>query len=194
MKVITERESGLADEVIAVLRSHIERLCRLQVNVLVWSSTPCTGGCAWQFIHRRRDGYESYLRQVWRIQQKLFAGFHILCREVEDLPTGCLNPFIAIEWPKTCQYWHWKTIKNFLVKHHREVESSLVHGCAVGLVDQLGVAVRKIWRVDTDLRALREVLQTFRCSGNHKHSESFDLKETQHYPVDMCKRILSCLP
>ena len=42
---ITERENGLADETIAVLRSHIERLCRLTVNVLIWSSIPCTGGC-----------------------------------------------------------------------------------------------------------------------------------------------------
>ena len=191
---ITEKEDGLADETIAILRSHIERLCRLQVCVLVWSSTPCTGGCTWQYIHRQRDGYEKYLKKVWGIQRKLFAGFQVLCREVEDLRDGCLNPFVAIEWPKTCQYWHWRTTKNFLVNHHRELESSLVHGCAVGLVDQRGVPVKKIWRVDTDLHALRELLQDFRCPGNHAHSESFDLKETQHYPVEMCKRILSCLP
>ena len=193
---ITERENGLADETIATLRSHIERLCRLRVCVLVWSSTPCTGGCTWQYLHRQREGYEKYLKKVWGIQRKLFSGFQVLCRQVEDLEEqqGCLNPFVAIEWPRTCQYWHWRTTKNFLLNHHRELESSTVHGCAVGLLDQHGVAVKKTWRVDTDLHVLRELLESFRCNGGHAHSENFDLKETQHYPLEMCKRILSCLP
>ena len=99
-----------------------------------------------------------------------------------------------IEWPRTCQYWHWRTTKNFLLNHHRELESSTVHGYAVGLLDQHGVAVKKTWRVDTDLHVLRELLESFRCNGGHAHSENFDLKETQHYPLEMCKRILSCLP
>ena len=191
---IIERENGLADETIAVLRSHIEQLRSLTVNVLIWWSIPCTGGCTWQYIHRQREGYTSHLRRLWGIQRKLFSGFQVLCREVEGMSVGCLNPLLAIEWPKTCQCWHWKTTKSFLVKHHRVVETAIVHGCSLGLVDQRGVAIRKIWRVDTDLHVLRETLEECRCDGGHPHSESFDLKETQHYTVEMCKKILSCLP
>ena len=130
---ITEREHGLADETIAVLRRRVERLCRSAVNVLIWSSNPCTGGCTWQYIHRQREGYASHLRRLWGIQRELFSGFQVLCREVEGMSAGCLIPFFAIEWPKTCQYWHWKTTKNCLVKHHCVVETSIVHGCSIEL-------------------------------------------------------------
>ena len=40
----TEHENGLLDETTALNRGHVERVCRVRVRVLVWSSTPCTGG------------------------------------------------------------------------------------------------------------------------------------------------------
>ena len=36
-------------------------------------------------FHRQREGYEKYLKKVWGIQRKLFSGFQVLCRQVEDL-------------------------------------------------------------------------------------------------------------
>ena len=191
---ITERENGVLDETIAIVRTHVERLCRLGVNVLIWSSTPCTGGCLWQFTHLERPGHGDYLKKVWGVQRKLWKNFEVICKPVEDMPVGCLNPFVAIEWPKTCQYWHWRTTKKFGFDHHRTLMTSIVHGCAVGMRGRDNLLVKKQWRVDTDLKVLCETLQTFACTKDHPHSADFDLKSTQHYPLDLCRRLVACLP
>ncbi|CAE7605206.1 unnamed protein product [Symbiodinium natans] len=191
---ITERENGVLDETIAIVRTHVERLCRLGVNVLIWSSTPCTGGCLWQFTHLERPGHGDYLKKVWGVQRKLWKNFEVICKPVEDMPVGCLNPFVAIEWPKTCQYWHWRTTKKFGFDHHRTLMTSIVHGCAVEMRGRDNLLVKKQWRVDTDLKVLCETLQTFACTKDHPHSADFDLKSTQHYPLDLCRRLVACLP
>ena len=102
---ITERENGLLDETIALIRGHLERVCMAGVRVLVWSSTPCTGGCVWQFLNRKHEGFMDRLKKVWGIQRKLWKGFEALVSPLSNLPEGCHSPYLAIEWPKTCQYW-----------------------------------------------------------------------------------------
>ena len=77
----------------------------------------------------------------------------------------------------------------------REVFTSLVDGCAVGMVGKDGNPIRKRWRVDCDYdyKPLASSLDTIRCTEDHVHSESFDLRETQHYPLDMCRKVLRSL-
>ena len=48
---VTEEENGLSEETIALLRCFIVRMVEGGVRVLVWSSTPCTGGCLYQNLH-----------------------------------------------------------------------------------------------------------------------------------------------
>ena len=189
-----EREKGLLDETIALIRSHIERACRLGVRVLVWSSTPRAGGCLWQFVKRQRDGYDLYLKKIWGAQRKLWKGFEALVRPLIDLPDDCYSPFLAVEWPKTCQYWHWKATKKTEKNHHRVILTAIVHGCSVGMVGKDGLPVKKQWRIDADLEALKVELSSFVCDGHHEHSSEFDLKETQQYLLERCKRLLRSLP
>ena len=146
---ITERENGLLDETIALIRSHIERACRVGVRVLVWSSTPCAGGCLWQFVNRQRNGYDAYLKKIWGVQRKLWKGFEALVRPLIDLPDDCYSPFLAVEWPKTCQYWHWKATKRTEDNHR--------------VIGKDGLPVKKQWRIDTDLEALKAKLSSFVC-------------------------------
>ncbi|CAE6970586.1 unnamed protein product [Symbiodinium sp. CCMP2592] len=104
-----------------------------------------------------------------------------------------LQPYFAVEWPKTCQYWNWKDVKKTLDSRQREVSSSLVDGCAVGMVGSDGHLVHKRWRIDCDYKPLALRLDTIRCTQDHVHSESFDLRQTQHYPLDMCRVVLRSL-
>ena len=162
------------------------------VRVLVWSSTPCTGGCLSQNLHQGRPGHEARIRKLWGIQRKLWKNLGVLISPVEHVALA-LKPFFAVEWPKTCQYWNWKDVVKTLSSRPREVFTSLVDGCAVGMVGKDGNPIRKRWRVDCDYKPLASSLDTIRCTEDHVHSESFDLRETQHYPLDMCRKVLRSL-
>ncbi|CAE7245174.1 unnamed protein product [Symbiodinium sp. CCMP2592] len=80
---------------------------------------------------------------------KLWKNLNILIAPVESVALE-LQPYFAVEWPKTCQYWNWKDVKKTLNSRQREVSSSLVDGCAVGMVGSDGHLVHKRWRIDCD--------------------------------------------
>ena len=101
-----------------------------------------------------------------------------------------LQPYFAVEWPKTCQYWSWKDVQ-MLESRERPVLTSLVDGCAVGMVGTDGLLIHKRWRVDSDYPPLASTLDSLRCTKDRIHSSNFDLRETQHYPVNMCQKVLS---
>ena len=106
--------------------------------------------------------------------------------------TSCSRIF-AVEWPKTCQYWSWKDVQKMLGSRDRPVFTSLVDGCAVGLIGNDGALIHKRWHVDSDYEPLANTLDSIRCTKDHSHSESFSLRETQHYPVALCRRVLQSL-
>ena len=190
---ITEEENGLQDETIALVRSAIVRYIEYGVRVLVWSSTLCTGGCLYQNLHRNKPGHDAYLRKVWGVQRKLWKNFGVLVGNIEDEGGTYTQPFFAVEWPKTCQYWSWKATLKFFREWKKTIITTHVDGCAVGMVDQRGTLVYKRWRVDTDYEPLAVVLDRLRCDGTHQHSNDFDLRSTQHYPPDMCLLVLRSL-
>ena len=145
-------------------------------------------------MNRQRDGYDLYLKKIWSVQRKLWKGCEALVRPLIGLPDDCYSPFLAIEWPKTCQYWRWKATKKTENNHRRVIPTAIVHGCSVGMVGKDGLPVKKQWRIDADLEALKAKLSSFVCDGRHEHSSEFDPKETQHYPLEMCKCLLRSLP
>ena len=53
------------------------------------------------------------------------------------------------------------------------------------MVEKDGLLVKMQWRIDTDLEALKAELSGFVCDGRY---------ETQHYPHEMCERLLRSLP
>ena len=189
---ITEEENGLCEEIIALTRNFVVSMIEQGVRVLVWSSTPCTGGCLWQYTHRGKPGHDARLRKLWGIQRKLWKNLCLLVSPVEGVADE-LQPYFAVEWPKTCQYWSWKDVQKMLESRERPVLTSLVDGCSVGMVGADGLLVHKRWRVDSDYPPLASTLDSLRCTKDHIHSNNFDLRETQHYPVSMCEKVLSSL-
>ena len=184
---ITEEENGLCEEIIALTRNFVVSMVEQGVRVLVWSSTACTGGCLWQYTHRGKPGHDARLRKLWGIQRKLWKNLCLLVSPVEGVVDE-LQPYFAVEWPKTCQYWSWKDVQKMLESRERPVLTSLVDGCSVGMVGADGLLVHKRWRVDSDYPPLASTLESLRCTKDHIHSSNFDLRETQHYPVSMCEK------
>ncbi|OLQ08129.1 Retrovirus-related Pol polyprotein from transposon TNT 1-94 [Symbiodinium microadriaticum] len=163
---ITEEENGLCEEIIALTRNFV--------------------------VSMVEKGHDARLRKLWGIQRKLWKNLCLLVSPVEGVVEE-LQPYFAVEWPKTCQYWSWKDVQKMLESRERPVLTSLVDGCAVGMVGTDGLLIHKRWRVDSDYPPLASTLDSFRCTKDHIHSSNFDLRETQHYPVSMCEKVLSSL-
>ena len=162
--------------------------------MLVWSSTPCTGSCPYQYVNRQSPDYIPRLKRLWGVQRKLFKNLNVLVAPLPHLPAGCINPRVAIEWPKSCQYWRWKDVQKFFSSWRRELRNVVVLGCSIDvqLIGRDGYLIKKQWRVTTDLSSLADRLSCVTCNGSH--SSNFDLKGAQHYPVRMCRAILDSLP
>ena len=70
----------------------------------------------------------------------------------------------------------------------------LVHGCMAGMVGQDNLLVKKTWKlVSNDADFIQIMSRTFACDGSHDHSQTFDLKATQHYPRAFAETALAAL-
>jgi len=53
--------------------------------------------------------------------------------------------------------------------------------------------IAKRWRVVTTHATVAEHICVYRCSREHEHSKDFDLKRTQHYPMQLVESFLAAL-
>ena len=87
---ITEADDGTQSDTIESVREQMVSHRKKGKLVVLWSSIPCTGGCPFQYICIKKFGqdYMGHLRELYRIQKKLWKGF-LRMSEVAD--------FVAIE-------------------------------------------------------------------------------------------------
>ena len=189
---VTEDENGLLEETIALLRAGIVRFVENCVRVLIWSSTPCTGGCLFQYLNKGKPGYDARLKRLWSIQRKLWKNLSVLVAPLEDVGED-LQLYLAVEWPKTCQYWNWRDVQKLLGSRRRKMVSTIVDGCVVGLRGDDKLLIHKRWRVDTDMPTLSAGLSHYRCSQDHGRSAQFNLRETRRYSAALCATVLLSL-
>ena len=118
---VTEQHDATKMSTIRKLVRQIHQLCDEgggSKELLIWASLPCTGGCSWQRINeainpekvqRHRDQYLTLfksLKQVLRLTKR-----H--------------KPALAIELPKSCQYWQYAVVQ-CLIKEHSVTVACLV--------------------------------------------------------------------
>ena len=147
------------------------------MKVVLWCSTPCTGGSPWQRQHLHHNPqHQEHLQALFTVHRKLWTQVSVW----------------VMEWPQRCSYWGWQSTKSFL--QNRSHHEGLVHGCMAGMVGQDNLLVKKIWKlVSNDADFTRTMNQTFACDGSHVHSQKFDLKATQHYPRAFAEVALTAL-
>ena len=66
-------------------------------RTLLWGSIPCTGGCPWQKINRKKPGGEANLRKHFATFKDIWDAFVKVAREVFGA-----GRTIAFEWPRNC--------------------------------------------------------------------------------------------
>ena len=77
-------------------------------NCLLWASIPCTGGSPWQNNNvKKPGGLETIKKHNW-LFNKIRTSFKIVANERRKH-----GGRIAIEWPKGCEYWHAKHVKQY---------------------------------------------------------------------------------
>ena len=129
--------------------------------LLIWASLPCTGGCSWQHINILTN------REKVEDQHKLFLK---LLKSLKSF-TRIMKPFkpeLAMELPKTCDYWKWTVVQAFIKKHC--LQSCLCDGCMLGIVDDDGRPLRKSRQIMSTLPL--PGLNGRTCDGTHEHGQS----------------------
>ena len=137
--VVVEVDATLP-ETMELIEASLQLASKKNMHVIVWASTPCTGGSPWQQFHRARDAqyYDNKMKGLFTVHRKLWEGF------LKLVNTSASTSWV-IEWPQRCAYWGWASTKSFLKQN--EHGSTLVFGCACGMVGSDGLPVKKVWRL-----------------------------------------------
>ena len=116
------------------------------------------GGSPWNVWNLAMfPGMRQKMLRHWALFSKLWTSF-------EQLATAAIDSghYIAVEWPRDCEYWSSPEVLDFLDRH--ELTSVIFDGCAFGLqsvVDQR--PIRKPWRVATNSQELVTILMPKQC-------------------------------
>ena len=180
---VTESDDARRADTVAALKSLCVEAIRQNMRVYLWSSTPCTGGCPYQRMWLQNGGEAQRARvsSLLDTHRKLWKSLLSLV------------PFVhawSIEWPWRCQYWTWNQTRSFLEGQKYPIYECMVEACALNMRGRDELLIRKQWKVVCTLPQLAKVLDVTRCTKDHRHSERFDLRATQHYPESLCKIVL----
>jgi hypothetical protein len=93
---------------------------------------------------------------------KLWAAFVIVAED-------CIahGGYIAIEWPRACEYWRNAAVLEFVQKH--QLTFADFDGCMYELKDGAGVPIRKPWRLATNSPSLVNHFSLC-CDETHEHT------------------------
>ena len=129
--------------------------------LLICASLPCMGGCSWQHINilTNREKVEDHHKLFLKLLKSLKSSMRVM---------KPLKPELAMELPKTCDYWKWTVVQAFIKKHC--LQSCLCDGCMLGIVDDDGRPLRKSWQIMYTL--LLPGLNGRTCDGTHEHGQS----------------------
>ena len=183
---VTLEVDGTSPETVERLISAMDVARSWGMKVVLWSSTPCTGGSPWQRKHLHHNPqHQEHLQALFTVHRKLWKSWLKLNA----------HPQVSVwvmEWPQRCSYWGWQSTKSFL--RSRSHHEGLVHGCMAGMVGQDNLLVKKTWKlVSNNADFIQIMSRTFACDGSHDHSQTFDLKATQHYPRAFAEIALAAL-
>ena len=183
---VTVEVDGTSPETVERLMTAMDVARSWGMKVVLWSSTPCTGGSPWQRKHLHHNPqHQEHLQALFTVHRKLWKSWL-------KLNTHPQVSVWVMEWPQRCSYWGWQSTKSFL--RSRSHHEGLVHGCMAGMVGQDNLLVKKTWKlVSNDADFIRTMSRAFACDGSHDHSQKFDLKATQHYPRAFAETALATL-
>ena len=122
------------------------------------------------------------------IASKLWDNFESAAQACLD-NGGC----VAIEWPRSCLYWHWRKVKRLIIRNN--ISKCYLDGCAFGLKsrhpDRADKFFRKPWTIATNFPDIFIKHCGKRCPGNHEHTptQGSDTKPSESYTIPLARAI-----
>eukprot|EP00972_Heterocapsa_arctica_P102784 15150062-Heterocapsa_arctica.AAC.1 len=74
---------------------------------------------------------------------------------------------VAIEWPTGCAYWHYPKVLE--LQETFQLQRAQGNGCAMGLINDNGVPIRKPWTIATNDGCLWRAMSGCKCLGKAAH-------------------------
>ena len=154
-------------------------------NIVLFGALPCTGGSQWQRLNLHR-GNAATRRKILDHRKV----FRVLWRNFVTVAERCvaLGGGVAFEWPRTCAYWHNRSVRAFIERH--KLAEIQFDGCMYGLASSRpsmsGKLIRKPWTIATSMMELNLLCR--KCT--HKASEhapcaGSDTKGTEGYTDEL---------
>ena len=165
----------------------VDRAKKEGIYVALWASLPCTAGCPWQRLNRKRKSARKKIRQHKIVFNKLMDNFVILAGAVDEC-----NGDIHFEWPANCSLWKDHKVRNLADKH--SLNRVTFHGCAAELKAKDGRPIKKPWALMTSSSNMCDAMSIFQCPGakahpSHAPCAGSDTKRTEEYTDVMTKAV-----
>ena len=193
---ITEKDDLLSESgfrsALSLIRGAIERYGASRV--LIWVSTPCTGGTSRHAANVAKYARRGNIEALVRLALTRAHGEKLLCAATRLLQeVAAEKPGVAWEWPLTCAFWQHEAIRE-LIKEF-ELDSYQVHGCMVGIKSIIasdhGAPMKKPWRIASNWRKFGSRLDV-RCDGTHQHAACqgrANTRLTERYTTAFAQRV-----
>ena len=125
-------------------------------NCLLWASITCTGGSPWQNTNMKKPGGPE------QIKNNMWTSFKIVANECRKH-----GGRIALELPEGCEHWRAKRVKQYI--HDLKLNKVHINGCALGVTDDEGAPILKLWAIATDGPYVLAKFQDKSCLGKVEH-------------------------
>jgi predicted adenine nucleotide alpha hydrolase (AANH) superfamily ATPase len=139
IRIYLPNHNMLKRHTIKALKLTIEDLKQEDFEVKIWISIPCSPWCSWQRVNLKTvPNFEERLKEM-RDESLILVGIGNVKELVEE--SKCESYF---EWPKNNDGWKNPTVEELLKNMPYSTEFD---GCAYGLKNSEGKAMKKIWKV-----------------------------------------------
>ena len=150
----------------------------------IWGALPCTMWSTWQYINEAKGGepFRNRLGGDREASKRMVAQYEDKADQVAQ--QGGRQAF---EWPRWCTGW--KETRRWQYIADRDLWVVDFDGCMLGMKNEKGQPVKKMWRVATDDPELAITLGMFTCRhspGTHAKIAGQTTKTTAFYPQPMC--------
>ena len=185
---VTEADDGTTNSCRQRLASQVQdfRNDFTDGKLILYASLPCVGGSPWGNVNGLTVEGQERIKEQQKQFTKLFKSFVKLVDEISDEHT-----LIAFELSKNCKYWRWPMVRKFMME--RSMTPHHFDGCMLGVLGNDGHPMKKSWTIAGNFKEL-EMLDSFKCDGNHKHDQSRGkaLKLAENYTFKLTDMLHEC--
>ena len=156
--------------------------------IVLWGSQPCTAGAGWQRLNKTKSPhYEERMRFLMGQFKELHSNFIKLATAIAINGLGR----ICFEWPQYCDLWKQRRVVQMIKRFKLEIAT--FNGCMLGLRSSKDRALKKPWKVASNIPTIVEILGSpkYKCDKSHEHDKiaGSETARSSYYPKSMTDNV-----